>query len=54
VWASDLRLASEEMLDGVVNELVLNDTPPMPIAWASLEELTQEVWINQSIDRFIH
>mmetsp|Transcript_55750 Transcript_55750/g.110483 ORF Transcript_55750/g.110483 Transcript_55750/m.110483 type:complete len:228 (-) Transcript_55750:189-872(-) len=43
VWAHDLRLASEEVLDGIVNELVADETPPMPIAWATLEEMAQEV-----------
>jgi hypothetical protein len=41
--ASDLRLTSDAILDGVVQELLMNDTPPMPLAWSKLEELRAEM-----------
>jgi len=35
---SDFRLASDEVMDSIIDELIVMDTPPMPIAWAALEE----------------
>ena len=42
-YAADLRLASDEILDQVIEELVSMDMPPMPVAWAHLEEMVSEV-----------
>ena len=42
-YAADLRLASDEILDQVIDELISMDMPPMPVAWAHLEEMVSEV-----------
>lgn len=43
VYVGDLRHATDELLDQVLDELFTLETPPMPVAWANLEELIQDV-----------
>ena len=33
--ANDCRLVTDKVLDGVIEELMMNNTPPMPLAWVS-------------------
>jgi len=39
----DLRLATDEVLDQVIDELLFNKTPPLQINWAHLEETVQDM-----------
>mmetsp|Transcript_11505 Transcript_11505/g.27066 ORF Transcript_11505/g.27066 Transcript_11505/m.27066 type:complete len:449 (+) Transcript_11505:60-1406(+) len=43
LYTSDLRLATDEVLDSVIRELIIAKTPPMPVAWTNFEETVQEV-----------
>jgi hypothetical protein len=43
VNASDLRHATDDILDSILDELISEGAVPMPVAWGALEEMAHDV-----------